>query len=270
MSRAYDIVKATQDLTYLQWDECAQPSGLGGQRIKAREGTGANAVYYKLCRPNPIRGINGVECFGELISSRLMALLGISAAPCQLVHATVCLGGMRMQGWVTRSKSYRKPGEQAMPLDLFWELTAQPGETPLDLCLRMGWEREVGQLALVDYLTATRGRNGSNLEVIRDATGAFRLAPFWGLGFSLAAAFPSETWRVNATADIDTENFLGSRSLEENLSLVPAGLTLPEPTGATRRVLMQGLKGLPPGAYLEGSWQIIKRRLEHYARLRHL
>ena len=57
--RINDITLATQDLRYLSWDECRSPSGMVGARPKAREGTGANAVYYKLAPLDGTRRAQG-------------------------------------------------------------------------------------------------------------------------------------------------------------------------------------------------------------------
>lgn len=215
--RAYDITKSTQDLRYLTWDERSQPSGLAMVEPTAREGTGSRAVIYRL----PSRLFRetrlAVEAVNELVACRLMDFLGVPHVDTRLINALVCIDGQECNYWLSRYKGLRAAGEQAVPLDLFFELRGERGESPLDMCVRMGWAFPVAQIMLVDYLTANRGRSGNELRVLRDNDGHCSLAPIMGGRYALASAFASQTWRVNATADLSTANYLGAQSLEENL-----------------------------------------------------
>ncbi len=215
--RAYDITKSTQDLRYLTWDERSQPSGLAMVEPTAREGTGSRAVIYRL----PSRLFRetrlAVEAVNELVACRLMDFLGVPHVDTRLINALVCIDGKECNYWLSRYKGLRAAGEQAVPLDLFFELRGERGESPLDMCVRMGWAFPVAQIMLVDYLTANRGRSGNELRVLRDNDGHCSLAPIMGGRYALASAFTSQTWRVNATADLSTANYLGAQSLEENL-----------------------------------------------------
>lgn len=270
--RAYDITQSLQDLRYLCWDESSQPSGLGGARPKAREGTGANAVYYKLSSFSERGGVGGWEVANQLLCTRLGRELGFPMADCRLLRALVHIGGEEEEAWVLRSKSYRSAGERAMPLEDFCELAGLPGEDPLDTCRRMGWEEQLAQVMLLDYLTANRGRDSSSFEVLCSAKGSYRLSPLTGGSFSLGSAFPRQLWRLDPLADLPTRNYLGSSSLFENLSLLPACFEPKAIDPASRRVLLQGLDNAAPetAAFQEGSWQIIWRRWQEYARLRGL
>ncbi len=326
--RAYDITKAQQDLRYLSWNELDKPSGLHVQEATAREGTGARAVLYRApvarvgARFVPPSGAN------ELVACRLMDALGIPHADTRLVNGLVRLAGEERPLWITRYKNLRGTGVRAMPLEAFFELRAQQGESPLDFCVRMGWQLQVAQMMLVDYLTANRTRSARELYVQALPDGSFKLAPLMGGRTALTSSFSSATWRVNAMADLSTSNYIGSGSLDENLRwavevfreagafpsgiheerwkryksaaknesknegkseskaksknengaegesktlVTSAGPALPCAclTGFTRRELFRSLDSVynPLLAQLEGSWQIIRRRWEHYARL---
>ena len=267
MARSYDIVKTTQDLDYLSWSESVQPSGLGGSRPKAREGVGPNAIYYKRRHPGEL-GRAFEDCLVELICSRFYALLSLECVPVQLVHAT--LGENEPAQWLIRSKSYRKLGERALPLETFHELRGLPNETPLDLCLRMGWHDQIAKMVLADYLLATRDRDASCFEVLCSREGTYRLSPCAPRAFSLTKAFPGQTWRLFATTDFNTTNYLGSSSLEENLSLVPGSVTLPRLGSRIRKSLFAGLEDIADPGFLEACWTILSRRWEHFESLRHL
>lgn len=268
MPRAYDILKTPQDLTHLSWDEHAAPSGMAGTRAKAREGTGPNAVFYKMQHTGDL-GRNACDCFAELICARLMRQLGVEHAPTQLLFAQYAEG--RPARWVIRSRSFRQTSERAIPLPVFFEMRGKPHETPLDLCLRMGWEHQLAQIFLVDYLTATRSRDESCFEVLCSKDGAYRLSPCMPRGFSLANAFPGQTWRLFATADVNTANYLGNASLEKNLDLIPQDFPIPRFDAGLRETLFAGLADVEPAPlFLEASWSIISGRWQHLESLRNL
>lgn len=286
--RAYDITKAQQDLRYLSWNEHDNPSGLHVQDATAREGTGTRAILYRA--PSVRVGLRSVPPDGanELVACRLMDALKIPHADTRLINALVCIAGEERPLWVTRYKKLRGAGVRFMPLEAFFELRGQQGESPLDFCARMGWELQVAQMMLIDYLTANRTRSARELYVQVNPHGSFNLAPLMGGRVALSSSFNASTWRVNAMADLSTSNYLGSASLEENLHWAlkvfektgafpdvvhePAvDLTLPCKilTGRTRRELFRSLESVycSGSAQLEGSWQVIRRRWEHYARL---
>ena len=270
--RAYDITHSLQDLRYLTWDEASQPSGLGGPKPKAREGTGPNAVYYKLPAYNENAGSCGWDTANQLLCTRLARELGFATADCHLVHALVHIDGRELETWVLRSKSYREPGERAISLKDFFEMRCLPGEGLLAFCRRMGWGQQLGRMALLDYLSANRGRDSASLELLCSAEGAYRLAPLTGGSFSLTSAFPRRLWRLDPLADLPASSYPGGSSLFECMALASEGLDVTPLTPASKRRLTKGLEEVTPAGseFLEGSWHIIWKRWEEYARLRDL
>ena len=123
--RAYDMTKARQDLRYLSWDEHAQPSGLTGTCPKAREGTGVNATFYKLCDEDRSCDIHNQAPFNELVACRLMDVLGIAHVKQHLVHARIEVRGHERDAWLLRSKCYRKKGMQSASLELVFSAGQQ-------------------------------------------------------------------------------------------------------------------------------------------------
>ena len=169
--RAYDMTKARQDLRYLSWDEHTQPSGLTGTCPKAREGTGVNATFYKLCDEDRACDIHNQAPFNELVACRLMDILGIAHVKQHLVHARIKVQGHERDAWLLRSKCYREKGMQSAALELVFDAGQQQYETPLEFCLRQGWSHQVSALLLVDFLIANRSRTGDNIESIRQPAG---------------------------------------------------------------------------------------------------
>ena len=268
MSRAYDIVKTEQDLSYLAWDEHDSPSGLLGSRLKAREGIGANAVFYKQSHTGKL-GFEQRDLLAELICSRVMDYLGIEHVPLQLVRAK--LEENAKPCWVIKSKSYRATNERGISLADFYDLRGESDNSPLDLCKRMGWSKYVADVALSDFLTATRSRDASCFEVLSDSEGNLRLSPCMPRAYSLANAFPGQTWRMFAVADISTENYLGASSLEKNLELVPPDVVLPPLNSGVRKRLFAGLQGCRADqTFFDACWHILEGRWACFEKLRHL
>lgn len=271
MARSYDIIKKAQDLSHLSWDEHVRPSGLPGVRAKAREGTGPNAVYYKKSHSGEL-GRNARDCFAELLSVRLTDYLGFEHAPYQLICTQSDTKRNRLRDqWIVRSKSYRRPGEQAIPLATFFELRGEIGETPFEFCLRMGWGKQLYETIVADYLTATRDRDASCFEVLRDRDGSYRLSPWVPRGFSFANAFPGQTWRLFPTANVNTTNYLGETSLEANLSLIPADFAIAPYSPRARNALTAGLSDVEPDLqFFEASLHILQGRWRRLESLRNL
>ena len=82
----------------------------------------------------------------------------------------------------------------------------------------------------IDYLIANRDRHGSNLEVLRnDEDDGVRMAPLFDQGVSLLfSTYGDETAIENTDVmrDFPVNNYIGARSLQYNVSLIPQGFDL--------------------------------------------
>ena len=269
--RAYDITSTVKDLRHLRWSETMETSGTGGTFLKASEGQGTGRVYYKLSCYDSYRGIYGHECVNEIVAARLMGLMGIPHVRYQLVHAQVVVDGREHTTWLCRSNSYRKSTERKIAFDTFYRNNAREDERPLDLCDRLGWGQRVRQMMLADYLIANRDRHGANIEVIRGNDGAERLAPLFDNGVSFVFSCYGDEGRAarfDVMEDIAANNFIGTRSLEENLRFVTSARPEVSPVQETcREPLFRGLDSALPRAHHEAMWNMIWNRWQHYAAL---
>lgn len=265
-----DIVRALQDLTDLDWNERASSSGTAGTYLKARTGTGSRLLYYKLPRYNGVV-IDGYECVNELVASRLMDALGINHLAYRLIHAKVIIDGIEYETWLNSSRNFRKVGERKLSLGAFFDLYKNPGESPFELCRRFGWQEDLARMMLVDYLMANRNRHASNIEVLAAPDGSFRIAPVFDTGFSLLAPLAADLERIEAfdpLADVATTNFVGSRSLEENLRTIAPVEGIQDLDEVRIAELFDGLEGILPDAVLSKMREIIQRRWERYEEIR--
>ncbi|MDO4291385.1 MAG: hypothetical protein Q4C41_09185, partial [Eggerthellaceae bacterium] len=226
--------------------------------------------YYKLSCYDSYRGIYGHECVNELVASRLMDVLGIEHVAYKLVHAQVLVDGAEYVTWLSETRNFRRPGERKQALDLFYDLNKQPGESPLDLCERYGWLARVQQMMAVDFLIANRDRHGANVEVLRSPDGAVRLAPLFDNGLSFVFSCYGDEGRVAAfdeLQDVAANNYVGTRSLEENLRFVPRN-TLPNVLDeAACAHVTSGLEDVVPQAHREKIQSIVWQRWMHLRKL---
>lgn len=267
--RVTDVVKKTQDLTALSWDERATSSGTAGTYLKSRKGTDAKTVYYKLSRFNGI-AIDGHESVNEIVASRLMELLGVPHLRYRLIHARILIDGTEHVTWLNASNSFRAKGERKQALGMFYDLHKNADESPYEFCCRQGWQEEIHQMMVVDYLIANRDRHASNIEVLVSPDGVARLAPFFDQGFSLVAPLADNEERVSAfepLKSVGTVNFVGTRSLEENLSSAGKPFDASALQESDRERLFAGLEETVSPVHLEKMWEIIWLRWCHYAEI---
>ena len=261
--RAYDVIGKVQDLRHLVWSETGQTSASGGTFLKARTGVGAHATYYKLSCYDSYRGIYGHECVNEVVAARLMDMLEVPHVRYSLVHARICVDGVEHVTWLARSKSFRKTGERKMAFDTFFDLMHRQGESQLELCERYGWLDAIQRMMLVDFLIANRDRHGANIEVLRTRDGKLRLAPLFDNGVSLVFSCYGDESRVHEfdpMQDVQANNFIGTRSLFENLRFVPAEAVDGRVGSEDRGRLLLGLEGALSPAHLDAIWNIVWQR----------
>ncbi|MDO4502107.1 MAG: hypothetical protein Q4D06_02890 [Coriobacteriia bacterium] len=268
MPRNYDIVKTPQDLTYLEWDERGRPSGAQGSRLKAREGTGAHAVLYKLPRDPAMPGEVNRDLLCELLSCRVMRLLGIEHVPVTLVRAQISLNGRTELTWLLRTMNYRNPSQQKASLEQIHGTFAQPGEGTWEFCLRNGWQDQLSGMFLADYLCANRSRTGRQIEVLRTADGTMRPAPILPSSRCLVSSFRMQTWRKNALESVRANNYLGESSCLQNLQLMSPAFTCRELSASDRTAFRGGLTDIADHVQLNGSWTIVWKRWQAYCELR--
>lgn len=264
-----DIIHDLQDLTYLSWSLIRSSSGTAGSFLKATSEFGSQKTYYKLSNYDAIHGIVGHECVNELIADRLLTILGIDHLHYQLIHADIQVQGRTLETWLCASADFKRPGEDKVALDIYYELEHMDQESPLAFCIRNGWADYIYPMLVIDYLILNRDRHGANIEVLRNRnTKTIRLAPIFDHGLSLLFNCHDELSVRNADVmeDRPVQCFVGSRSAQENLSLIPAERMpiLPPLHKEYRDILMEGLDDVLPRIWQDRIWEMIERRWTYY------
>ena len=133
-------------------------------------------------------------------------------------------------------------------------------ETPMDFCIRNGWEKYVYEMLVVDFLILNRDRHGANIEVLRNSKEkTLRLAPVFDHGLSLLFSCQTEKAvdEFDVMQDRPIQCFVGGNSAQKNLELIPKK-ELPQfhPLKEEHRnELLGGLEGIVPRYLLDRIWE---------------
>ena len=263
------VIKGKQDLTYLSWSKIRNSSGTAGSFLKAYSELGGKKKYYKLSNFDREKGIIGHECVNEIIVDRLLEILGIPHLNYQLIHADILLDGKVHEVYLCCSNDFKEPGDSKLALDAYVESACEKNETPLEFCIRQGWEEYIYQMLVVDFLILNRDRHGANMEVLRSRRNkSVHPAPLFDHGLSLLFQCGDDgaAEGVNVMEDKRVNNYIGSQSTWENLRLIPAdrmpGLNpLKESDG---EIVMKNLDGILSPVMQKKIWEMIWKRWRAY------
>ena len=142
-------------------------------------------------------------------------------------------------------------------------------ETPMDFCIRNGWEKYVYEMLVVDFLILNRDRHGANIEVLRNSKEkTLRLAPVFDHGLSLLFSCQTEKAvdEFDVMQDRPIQCFVGGNSAQKNLELIPKK-ELPQfhPLKEEHRnELLGGMEGIVPQYLLDKIWDMIWERWLYY------
>lgn len=263
------IIKEKQDLTYLSWAKIRNSSGMAGSFLKAYTDLGGKKTYYKLSNYDAFKGIIGHECINEIIADRLLSILGIEHLPYKLIHADILIDEKVYETYLCASEDFKEQRESKIALDAYYQAERREGESPLSFCIRCGWEEYIYQMLVVDFLILNRDRHGANIEVLRNSSRkTVRLAPLFDHGLSLVFHCKSEEdiKKYDVLEDRPIQCFVGSRSAQENLNLIPEGKIprLHSLQETDEAVLFEGLEDILPDAWRHKIWEMIRKRWCYY------
>lgn len=192
----------------------------------------------------------------------------------QLIHAVIKVDDNEIETWINCSENFRREDEEKIPFDMYYDLEKIGKESPLDFAVRKGWSDYFYKMILVDYLVANRDRHGSNIEVLRNiVSGETRLAPLFDQGESLLfLSYGSEEQisKFDVLQDIQANNFVGSRSLAYNLSLIPSDYVMPirKLQENDKAIIFNDMDRVLSEQRIEKLREMIWKRWNHYEILR--
>lgn len=263
------VICRKQDLSYLSWTKIRNSSGTAGSFLKAYTDFGGDKVYYKLSNYDSYKGIVGHECVNEIIVDRLLSILGIEHLEYELVHADVLIDNKTYDTYVCSSGDFKKRGENKVALDAFYQSERMKDETPLEFCIRNGWEQYIYEMLVVDFLILNRDRHGANIEVLRDSKNKkIRLAPLFDHGLSLLFQCTDGVMvsQIDVMEDKRVQCFVGTNSTLENLNLIPRNRfpKLNPLKQKDREFIFRDLDGILSTDLQDKIWEMLWRRWNYY------
>lgn len=266
------IILQKQDLRYLQWSHTRTSSGTAGTFLKSQEKRDGRKLYYKLSRFDSEKGIIGHECVNEIIADRLLTLLGVEHLHYELIHADVEIDGIEYDTWVCASEDFKQPGETKASLENYYQVNCNSGESHYDFCKENGWQKYIDTMLAVDYLILNRDRHGANIEVLRNARNkTIRIVPLFDHGLSLLCSClsPEEISKYDISEDKPCQNFIGSRSVYENLSLIEdkKAIFSGSLTDSSRDYIFKDIDAILSEEHIEKIWNMLSMRWNYYESL---
>lgn len=267
-----EIITEMQDLTFLKWAHARASSGTVGTFLKSESSLDGKKVYYKLSNFDQVHGVVGHECANEIIADRLLTVLGVEHLHYRLINAQIEIEGRKYQTWLCESEDFKKRGESKTALDDYYRVNARKGESHYDFCVRNGWQKYIDEMIVVDFLILNRDRHGANIEVLRNSRAhTLRIAPLFdhGLSFLCTCMSDKEAKRFDITEDKRCQNFIGSFSCYENLSLIKNKKTVfaNKLKESDSSFIFDGLEGVISKVLLEKIREMIFERYRIYESL---
>ena len=263
------LIKEKQDMTYLNWAKIRNSSGTAGSFLKAYSEVIKPKIYYKLSDYDSIRGIVGHECVNELIVDRLLTLLGIEHLSYSLIHADVNIDGNIYDTYLCASEDFKQKGESKIALDVYYQAEKNEIDTPMEFCIRNGWEKYIYEMLVVDFIILNRDRHGANIEVLKNSKNkTIRIAPLFDHGLSLLSRCRNieEIKNYDVMEDKPVQSFVGSRSAKDNLCLIPKDKLprLNKLNLTDKNIILDGLDGVISDELQNKVWDMIYNRWCYY------
>ena len=266
------IISEKQDLTYLKWSHIRSSSGTAGTFLKSESVINGKKIYYKLSNFDSVNGIIGHECVNEIIVARLLTILGVEHLEYELIHADIEVEGRKYNTYVCASEDFKNRGESKIALDDYYRTNAKKAESHYDFCVRKGWQKQIDQMIVIDYLILNRDRHGANIEILRNARAhTLRIAPLFDHGLSLLYSCMSDSAaeKFDVMEDRPCQNFIGGYSCYENLRFIKGkeDVFKNKLQESDRSIIFNGLETVLSEIFRNKIWDMIYERYKIYENL---
>lgn len=259
---AYNI----KDMTHINWDKSIG-SGLGsmGCYYKTKIVENGTTYYYKLSSFDSQRGFYGHESVNEVIISRLCKILGIPCAEYKLVKIKVKIRNKEYVTFACKSKSYKFAEDTSISFEDYYELNSV-NENIIQFINTMNMDYNISTILILDFIIINRDRHGANIEILKNKNGE-RFAPLFDNGLSFCCSitqdlidYKQRLKDFNTFTDTPVNNYIGSRSLLQNLNLIEHPVFLNKLTKNHKRNIFFNLSEAIPKEYIDKIWEIIVYR----------
>lgn len=259
-----------KDLTNVNWRKSSGSLGTNGCYFKTMLVENGVKYYYKLSVFNSAVGFYGHESINEVIVYRLCKILGLECAEFKLVKVLVKIDGELYETFACKSKSYKKEADKAISFEELFIENRQGREATIEFIRRNGMNTFINKMIALDFMIINRDRHGANIEIIKDNAGKLGFAPLFDNGLSFVCSITRDTPRYkdklnefNVIKDLPVNNYIGTRSLAENLKYVTQHVTVNKLTMADKSKLFFNMGEAFETEYKEKIWGIVTLRYSY-------
>lgn len=216
--------------------------------------------FYKASTFGYEQGFIGHEAINEVIVSHFLSLIDIPHIEYTLEEMKISTDYGTFTTYVSVSQDFKK-GRSTMHYEDFEDAEKPIGMQSIDFLKMIGQSEYVYQMFFVDYCIINRDRHGANIDLFSSSefvplydNGLSFVAPCLNNESAVAKFIPMKDYKVN--------NYIGSRSLKENLLSIPKGIL------ALKRMDMKDMHSfiwqLPiSSVHCDMIWRILKGRWEY-------
>lgn len=252
------------DLRFLTWDknlnELDNSSCTGGTFYKAFH----DNIYYKLSNyDNFVNKFIGYESVFEVIVYKLVQILGIPTLRYELEKAIISINNVEQETYLCKSYNFIRPSEKKLTLEDF--CYGKSDKELLKFCIDSGFEDDINRIFLLDFLICNRDRHGANIEVLKSNRG-YRFADLYDNGISFVQSYGMDfntIANLNGMSDFTANNFLGSRSLIDNLNLITKPVIVNSLVNNYRDIISEGIKEALNDIIWDKVFEMIERRYQY-------
>lgn len=248
------------DLTNLNWSTTHNGGASYGCYYKATGIENGKKFYYKCSNLYMGQGYFGDESFNEVICSRFLSLLGFNCVKYTLVYAKVKINGRIYNTFVCKSENFFNGYNSRITLESLHNIYNCNVD---ELITKLGISDQIRLMILADFLILQRDRHGGNIELL-EKNNQYILAPLFDNGLGLLAPYPSKSGLTIANfdvlADYPVNNYIGTRSLYQNLSYINQPIRVNKLTKIAKRTIFYGMNNLLPKEYIDKIWELLTYR----------
>lgn len=255
-----DVFMKLLDLSDLVWSTTHNGGTSYGCYYKTSRIENGRKYYYKCSN-----FYSGQRCFGdesvnEVICSRFLSKLGFDCVKYTLVYAKVRINNRVFDTYVCKSENFFKGYDSRITLENLVNLYDCGVD---ELITKLGISSQVQKMLLADFMLLQRDRHGGNIELLkRDKR--WYLSPLYDNGLGLLAPYPSaltsDISQFKVLDDYPVNNYIGMRSLYQNLSYVKKPTKVNRLRREDKKSIFYGLRGVLPKMYIEKIWELLVYR----------
>lgn len=248
------------DLSNLNWSTTHNGGISYGCYYKTTATENGKKYYYKCSNHYAGQGYFGDESINEVICSRFLTKLGFDCLRYTLVCARVKINGWLTNTYVCKSENYYKGYDSRIKFEDLHRLSNCSVD---ELITMLGLSQQIRLMILADFLTLQRDRHGGNIELL-EKNGKYTLSPLFDNGLGLLAPYPSASGmdisNFDVLADYPVNNYIGSRSLYQNLSYIKQPIRVNKLLREHKNSIFYGLQEVLPKSYIDKIWELLTYR----------